>query len=469
MSAGEIDSMESALSLAASVKSGKTKAATVVKQALDRIDSKNGEYNAFTAVTGERAMVQARAIDHAVAAGRDPGVLAGVPFGVKNLYDVAGLTTLAGSRIAASAPAAATDAKLVRQLTAAGAVLVGATNMDEYAYGFSTQNSHYGATKNPHDTSRVAGGSSGGSAAAVAAGMVHIALGSDTNGSIRVPAALSGVFGLKPTYGRLSRGGTALFAASFDHMGGFARSTADLAAIYDAMQAPDESDPAQTTRPFEPVSSSLQQGIAGLRIGVATGYFESMGMPEVFEAVARVATALGAATRVELPEVPKARAAATIMTAAEGAELHLANLKTRLADFDPNTRHLFLAGAMVPAAWYVRAQRFRRRFCEGISRAFDTVDVILAPATPYPAFPIGQVMIRVGDADLPAAAHLGVFTQPFSFAGLPVIAAPVVHPGALPLGIQIVAAPWREDLAFRVAMVAEKLGAVAAHPLRHST
>ena len=463
------EAVPSVSSIAASVRSGYVSATEPVQAALDRIADKDGSVNAFTSVLSERAMAQARAIDGVIAAGRDPGVLAGVPFAVKNLYDVAGLTTLAGSRIAATAPAAGRDAMLIRQLSAAGAVLVGATNMDEYAYGFSTQNSHYGATRNPHAPDRVAGGSSGGSAAAVASGMVPIALGSDTNGSIRVPAALCGVFGLKPTYGRLSRDGTALFAASFDHMGCFARSTADLAAAYDAAQGPDPADPAAARREAEPVSPALNQGIEGLRIGIAAGHFESMGMPEVFEAVQRVANALGATRRIELPEVDGARAAATIMTAAEGAELHLPDLRTRLADFDTNTRHLFLAGAMVPAAWYARAQRFRRRFCAEVARLFQEVDVILAPATPYPAFPIGQFMVKIGSADYLASAHLGVFTQPFSFAGLPVIAAPVTPlQGALPLGVQIVAAPWREDHAFRVALAAEQLGAVALHPLRQT-
>jgi len=458
------------LSIAASVRSRGIAASEVVKEALARIAAQDRSINAFTAVLSDRAMLHARAIDNEVATGKDCGTLAGVPFAAKNLYDVEGLPTIAGSRIAASAPAASRDARLIRQLSAAGAVLVGTTNMDEYAYGFSTQNSHYGATRNPHAVDRVAGGSSGGSAAAVASGMVPLALGSDTNGSIRVPAALTGVFGLKPTYGRLSRDGTMLFAASLDHMGCFARSTADLAAAYDVLQGPDPADPVAAAREVEPVSPTLHMGIAGLRIGIASGYFENAGMPEVFDGVRRVASALGVTQRIELPDAAIARAAATIVTAAEGAELHLANLRERPLDFDPNTRHLFLAGAMIPAAWYVRAQRFRRQFCDEVARLFEKVDVILAPATPYPAFPIGQPLVRIGDTDYLSSAQLGVFTQPFSFAGLPVIAAPVTRePKSLPLGIQIVAAPWREDHAFRVAMVAEQWGAVKLHPLRQTT
>ena len=347
------------LDIAAGVHAGSLHAVDAAKGALSRIAA-GSAVNAFTATLDARALAEAGDVDAAIAAGRNAGPLAGVPYAVKNLYDAAGLTTLAGSRIDAETPPAQSDAALVQKLHAAGAVLAGATNMDEYAYGFSTQNTHYGPTRNPHDPTRIAGGSSGGSAAAVAAGMVPFALGSDTNGSIRVPAALCGVFGAKPTYGRLSRAGTKLFAASFDHMGCFARSTADLAAVYDALQGPDAADPACAARAVEPVTPVLQQGIASLRVAVAAGYFQTQGQPEVFEAVNAVAAALGVTRRIEIPEAGLARAAATIMTAAEGAELHMTKLRTRLADFDPNTRHLFLAGALVPAAWYARAQRFRR-------------------------------------------------------------------------------------------------------------
>jgi amidase/aspartyl-tRNA(Asn)/glutamyl-tRNA(Gln) amidotransferase subunit A len=464
-----MDPASSVLAIASAVRTGTITASSVVQAALSRIAARNGAINAFISMTPGRATERARAIDADVRSGKEPGVLAGVPFGVKNLYDVAGITTIAGSRISASAPAASRDAMLIRRLSAAGAVLVGTTNMDEYAFGFTTQNSHYGATRNPHDPQRISGGSSGGSAAAVAAGMVPAALGSDTNGSIRVPAALCGVYGLKPTYGRLSRDGTMLFAASFDHMGCFARSAADLAAIYDVLQGPDPANPASAARAVEPVTPALEQGTAGIRIGVAAGYFETAGMPEVFEAVARVAQALGATRRIDIAGAAKARAAATIITAAEGAELHLANLRTRPLDFDINTRHLFLAGAMQPAAWYVRAQRVRRQYCDELARLFGEVDVILAPATPYPAFPIGTQSMQVGGASVFASPHLGTYTQPLSFAGLPVIAAPVVQAGALPLGVQIVAAPWREDLAFRVARAGEAAGILAAHPLTNPT
>jgi AtzE family amidohydrolase len=457
--------MPGALAIAADVRAGRRSALESMHDALERIDARNGAINAFTAVTADRAMAAAKAIDAVRKRGGDPGPLAGVPFAVKNLFDVRGITTIAGSRIDAANAPAARDATLVARLERAGAILVGALNMDEYAFGFSTQNTHYGATRNPHDPTRIAGGSSGGSAAAVAAGLVPMSLGSDTNGSIRVPAALCGVFGMKPTYGRLSRSGTHLFAASFDHVGPFARSVADIAAVYDALQGSDATDPVCADRPVEPVTQQLREGLTGLRVAIAEGYFAAGGHPEVFAATEQAATALGVTRRVAMPEPGLARAAAMIITASEGAELHLADLKTRSADFDPMTRPLFLSGTLVPAAWYARAQRFRRWYCDELAVLFKDVDVILAPATPYPAFPVGQRMMEVDGHELPASGHLGVFTQPLSFAGLPVLAAPIAGVRPLPLGLQIIAAPWREDLVLRVAAAAEAAGVVAVAPL----
>jgi len=452
----------SARALAGAVRNGERSAVEVVGEALATISARNDAINAFTAVTEKRALADAAAVDMARQQGRDPGPLAGVPFAVKNLYDIAGLATIAGSRIDRDRAPTARDAALVRRLTGAGAVLVGALNMDEYAFGFSTENTHYGATRNPHDPARIAGGSSGGSAAAVAASLVPLALGSDTNGSIRVPAALCGVFGLRPTHGRLSRSGMRLFAASLDASGPFARNVEDLAIAYDALQGSDREDPAFAARTPEPTLAELPRGLDGIRLAVAGGYFESQGAPEVFAAVERFASALGVSQRVELPSPGVARAAAMIVTSVEGAELHLPALRTRAAEFDPKTRARFLAGALVPGAWYAHAQRFRRWYCRELAALFRTVDVILAPVTPYPAFPIGQAFIEIGGQKLQAAGHLGVYTQPLSFAGLPVVAAPVVGSGPLPLGVQIVAAPWREDLALRVAAAAEALGAAVS-------
>ncbi len=451
--------------IAQGVKSGALKAVDHTASVLAGIQARNPDCNAFIEVTQARALAEAGKVDEAVAAGRDPGPLAGVPFAVKNLCDVRGISTLAGSKINRELPPARADATLIQRLNAAGAVLVGTLNMDEYAYGFSTENTHYGATRNPHDLSRVAGGSSGGSASAVSAGLVPLALGSDTNGSIRVPASLCGNFGLKPTYGRLSRAGSFPFVASLDHLGPFCRSVADLATAYDVMQGPDPLDPVCRPGPVEPVATVLAEGIAGLRIARATGYFEHSAEPGVVALVSRAVEALGCTATVEIPEAARARAAAFVITAVEGSQLHLPNLRRRAEDFEPLIRDRLLANTMIPAAWYVQAQRFRRWYHRQVMALFQGVDVILAPATPRPAVKIGQETMTIRGVEMLARPNIGLMTQPISFIGLPVVTVPVGLFGDLPdlgrpmpVGMQVIAAPWNEKLCFRVAAELEKLG-----------
>ena len=275
----------SAQAIAAAVRSGRASAREIVQETLRRIEVRNSALGAFTDVTAARALAKADAIDAARARGASLGPLAGAPFAVKNLFDIEGLPTRAGSKINRDRAPAEADATLVARLESAGAVLVGALNMGEYAYDFTGQNAHYGPSRNPHDLEHMTGGSSGGSGAAVAGGLVPIALGSDTNGSIRVPASFCGIFALKPTYGRLSRSRTFPFVSSLDHLGPFARSVADLALAYDAMLGRDEADPAQADIPATPVTPTLEAGVAGLRIATLGGYFARFGEAYAFDAV----------------------------------------------------------------------------------------------------------------------------------------------------------------------------------------
>ncbi|MDP1869951.1 MAG: AtzE family amidohydrolase, partial [Bradyrhizobium sp.] len=393
--------------------------------------------------------------------GQNPGPLAGVPFAVKNLFDVQGLSTRAGSKINRDLKPSSRDATLVERMEAAGAVLVGALNMGEYAYDFTGENVHDGPSRNPHDVTRMTGGSSGGSGAAVGGRLVPLALGSDTNGSIRVPASFCGIFGLKPTYGRLSRARSFPFVASFDHLGPFARNVADLAMAYDAMQGPDADDAACSTRAVEPVSARLAQDISGLRVAIAGGYFQKNVFPEAVEAVARVAKALGTTRTVEVPEAALARAAAYVISTTEGASLHLDRLRRRPNDFDPAVRDRLLAGAMVPAPLVDRAQKFRRWYRAQMLEIFRSVDVIIAPATPCVAPKLGQATFMLDGVELPVRANIGIHTQPISFIGLPVVAVPIpLQP--MPIGVQIIAAPWREDIALRVAHALERMGVATA-------
>ncbi len=444
----------SAEAIASAVTRGEVSAAQVVERALGRIAQRDTALNAFTAVTAERARARA--------ATQPKGRLAGVPFAVKNLFDIAGLSTLAGSKINREHAPASADATLITRLEAAGAILVGALNMGEYAYDFTGENIHDGASRNPHDTALMTGGSSGGSGGAVAGGLVPIALGSDTNGSIRVPSSFCGIFGLKPTYGRLSRAGSFPFVSSLDHLGPFARNTTDLALAYDAMTGPDPRDPVWTDRVDTPVGPTLATGIAGLRIACADGYFRAGAGQEALTALDTVANALDATQRIELPEAARARAAAYVITTSEGAALHLQRLRTRPHDFDPDVRDRLIAGAMVPSTWVVQAQKFRRWYRDAVLRLFAQVDAIIAPATPCVAPPIGQKTFMLNGQEVPLRPNIGIYTQPISFIGLPVVAVPVPLREGMPIGVQIIAAPWREDVALRIAYDLEARGIVRA-------
>jgi aspartyl-tRNA(Asn)/glutamyl-tRNA(Gln) amidotransferase subunit A len=446
--------------IAAAVKGREVSALAVIDAALARIERLNPKLNAFTAVVADRARGKAKAID-AHSGGNMPGPLAGVPFAVKNLFDVKGLATLAGSKINRDNAPAVKDSPLIERLEAAGAVLVGALNMSEYAYDFTGENVHYGPARNPHDLARMTGGSSSGSVAAVAGGLVPLSLGSDTNGSIRVPASHCGIFGLKPTYGRLTRARSFPFVTSLDHVGSFARGVEDLALAYDAMQGRDPEDPVCADRDEEPVALLVRRGADGLRIAIAGGYFRKGAFPEAKEALAHVAAALNAKHEVEIPEAERARAAAYVITASEGAALHLERLRTRARDFDPAVRDRLIAGAMVPAALVVKAQKFRRWYRAQVLKLFDGVDAILAPASPCTAPKIGQQTFVIDGVEMPVRPNLGLYTQPISFIGLPVVAVPVpLKP--LPIGVQIIAAPWREDIALRIAYALESMGVASA-------
>jgi aspartyl-tRNA(Asn)/glutamyl-tRNA(Gln) amidotransferase subunit A len=454
-----------ALEVAASVKSGAMSARQSVEACAARIASRNPQLHAFTATCLDRALQQAAQIDARRARGEPLGSLAGAVFAAKNLFDIAGLPTLAGSKINASDPPAKADASLIQRLEQADAILIGALNMGEYAYDFTGENAHYGHSRNPHDPTRMSGGSSGGSATAVASGMTHFSLGSDTNGSIRAPASLCGLFGLKPTYGRLSRAGSFPFVSSLDHAGLFARSALDLAVAYDVAQGPDDKDPVQARRPVELTADALAQGVSGLRIAKAGGYFARGGDPACFAAVDQAAETLGAVRSVDIPDAHRARAAAYVITMAEGGSLHLNRLRQRYEDFDPDVRDRLIAGAMTPSPLVVRAQKFRRLFRDRVAALFQEVDAIIAPATPCRAPLIGQKTIKIGGVESAVRANLGVFTQPISFIGLPVVCAPTWTAGeSLPIGVQIIAPAWREDVALRVAHALER-GGLARAPI----
>lgn len=442
------------------IASGERSAREVCEAAIARIESTDARVNAFTGRTFERARAEAHRVDALRAAGQPLPALAGLPYAVKNLFDIEGVTTLAGSKINRDLPPAREDAVLVQRLREAGAVLLGALNMDEYAYGFTTENSHDGPCHNPHDLTRIAGGSSGGSGAAVAAGQVPLALGSDTNGSIRVPASLCGVWGLKPTFGRLSRRGSFPFVHSIDHLGPLADSVETLTLAYDALQGPDPLDPGCHALRVQPVMPRLGSGVDGLRIGVLGGYFHDQAGPAAREVAALAARTLGARAEVTWPDAALGRSAAFLITASEGGSLHRDDLRTRPQDFEPLSVDRFISGLLQPVDWVLRAQRYRRIYRDRVNALFADWDLLVAPATPVPAPEIGTEWIEINGARHPARPSMGLLTQPVSFAGCPVVAAPMwpEGTGGLPIGVQLIAAPWREDLCLRAARVLQQAG-----------
>jgi 1-carboxybiuret hydrolase len=446
------------------IRSGERSAVSVLTETQALIGSRDPGLNCFTATTFARAQREARAIDELKARGRPLPPLAGVPYAVKNLFDIEGMVTLAGAKVNESNAAAAADATVVARMRNAGAILLGALNMEELAYGFVTENPHYGTTRNPHDRSRGAGGSSGGSAAAVSAGMVPLSLGSDTSGSIRVPASFCGVFGLKPTYGRLPRTGTYPFVHSFDHVGPFATNVADLALAYDVMQGPDPDDPACAQRELEPAGAEAALP-HGIRVGILEGWFLEWADPLAQRSVQLAASALNATQRVQLKSAEAARAAAFVITGAEAGALHRPRLMTRYDEFGPASRARMVAGSLIPSSWVVQAQRVREQAYREAMDLFERFDLLIAAAAPVVAPHVGQEMLAINDRSIPTKAGLGVLTQPISCIGLPVCAVPV-WPGLggpeggcdLPIGVQLIGAPWREDICLAAARRLEQAG-----------
>ncbi|MXV43703.1 AtzE family amidohydrolase [Saccharibacter sp. 17.LH.SD] len=431
----------STASIAQAVRSQQISSYALIHSLLEHIPSHDTSLNCVTRLLHTRALAQARTIDETIKNGRDPGPLAGVPFGIKELFDVKGEITRAGSRILANDPPASHDAALVERLIQAGAIPIALTNMDEFAYGFATDNAHYGITRNPHDPARLAGGSSGGSAAGIAAHFFSLSIGSDTNGSIRVPASLCGVWGLRATQGTLPTQGSVPFVHSLDTVGPFADSAIGLRLCFEAL--------AQTTLSLPSPTK--------LRVARAGGWFARNVSPPMEKALSELAHTLHADQTVTLPHIDRARAAAFIISASEGAGLHIKTLRSRPHDYDPAVRDRLLAGALLPSTVIYQAHCLRRWFREQMHHVFKTTDVIIAPAVVGPAPRLDQPLIMVDGQTVSARANLGLYTQPLTLAGFPVLSLPMKTDG-LPLGAQLIAPPGREDRLFSLAEMLEENG-----------
>jgi aspartyl-tRNA(Asn)/glutamyl-tRNA(Gln) amidotransferase subunit A len=453
---------------------------------LDRIEQLNPSLNAFLRTTPELALQQAQAADARIQTG-DAGPLTGIPVAIKDVLCVSGVETTAGSQILRGYRPPY-DATCVARLKAAGAVIVGMTNCDEFAMGSSTENSSYGPALNPWDRGRVPGGSSGGSAAAVSAGLATFALGTDTGGSIRQPAALCGVVGMKPTYGAVSRYGLIAFASSLDQVGPFARSVTDAALVLEAIAGHDPRDSTSVPRELD-LRRELEAGVQGLRLGVPREYFEVEGIePGVAAGVRRALDVLEEAgaqlVDVSLPHTEHGLAAYYIIAPAEcssnlarfdgvkyglseqGDTLMETYLDTRRAGFGPEVRRRIMLGTYALSsgyydAYYLKAQKVRTLIKQDFDDAFSKCDAIVSATSPVVAFALGS------RTENPLAMYLcDVLTLGGNLAGLPGLNVPCGAADGLPVGLQVLAPQFREDLALRVARAYEMASGVVTEVAR---
>jgi len=454
--------------LADRVKKGEIRAAHVVEESLARIEAENPRLGAVLHVAAESARSAARAVDAAIGRGDDPGPLAGVPILLKDNISTIGMPTTAGSRIL-DGYLPLYDATVVEKLRGAGAILIGKTNLDEFAMGSSTENSAFGITRNPWDMTRVPGGSSGGSAAAVASAMTPVALGSDTGGSVRQPASFCGVYGLLPTYGRVSRYGLIAFASSLDQIGPLARDLGGIRAVFDAIAGHDPRD--ATSSP----DSGMARRDGALRVGIAEGLLSRSGVEtgvaaRLNETAARLERGGARLVPVTLPDPDKAVATYYLIATAEassnlarydgvryglrvpGETVESMMRRTRSAGFGREVKRRILLGTFVLSsgyydAYYVRAQKSRALLRRAFLQLFETVDVVLLPTSPTAAFAVGD---RTED---PLAMYLAdVFTVYANLAGLPALSVPAGRDAAgLPVGAQLMAPPFGEELLFAAA------------------
>jgi len=440
----------------------------LTKAALERIDRLNPALNAFLTLLPERALRRAAQADGELAAGKDRGPLQGIPIALKDLFDMRGVYTTAGSLIYKNY-IPDRDSAVVEKLEADGAVILGKLNLHELAYGITSANPHYGAVHNPWDLERIPGGSSGGSGAAVAAEMVFAAMGSDTGGSIRVPAALCGTVGLKPTYGRVSRFGTIPLAFSLDHMGPLARDVRDTAIVLNTIAGFDPRDSGSARHPVMDYVPEEGCSIRGLRIGFPEMFFFEQLDPDVDSAVrggiARAASLGAEVVPIRLPDMAAVNAVGLVIQLAEATAVMERYLEQREL-FGADVLDLLDQGRLLPAVDYINAQRLRRRMQNEFHRVWQSVDCLITPATPIPAPRIGETMIRVAGSEENVRAAVTRFMRSWNVLGLSAISIPCgLSATGLPIGLQIVGPPFEESLVLRVAAALEDAGvAIPAYP-----
>jgi aspartyl-tRNA(Asn)/glutamyl-tRNA(Gln) amidotransferase subunit A len=432
----------------------------LTRSALERIERLNPQLNAFITILGEQAMAAAKAAEQDVMAGKLRGPLHGIPIALKDLCATKGVRTTAGSKILGrSIPTE--DAAVATRLAEAGTILLGKLHMNEFAYGPDGDNAHYGPVHNPWNTDCITGGSSSGSGAAVAASLCLGALGTDTGGSIRIPAALCGIVGLKPTYGRVSRHGLTPLSWSLDHAGPMTKTVEDAALLLRAMAGHDARDPSTVRRPVPDYTASLTGDVRGLRIGLPRAYFYDVLDPEVERAIRQavdVMKGLGAVvTEVSWPALRYTTLAALIIVLVEAAAFHEPWLRTQAKAYQPEIALRLKWGLLLPVSAYVKAQRLRSLLCRDVERLWADVDVLMVPATMMPAHRIGETLARFPTREMSTREALLRLMRPFNLTGLPAMSIPCgFTAGGLPIGLQIAGKPFDEATVLRLAHAYEQ-------------
>ena len=435
----------------------------VVRAHVDRIAALDPGLRSYITVCDETALAAARAAETTLMAGQPLVPLHGVPYALKDLYDTAGVRTTGGSRVLGDR-VPARDATVAARLAGAGGILLGKLNMVEFAYGPEGLNPHYGHARNPWDRGvhRMAGGSSSGSGVAVASGLAPGALGSDTGGSIRIPASLCGITGLKPTYGRVSRAGVLPLAWSMDHVGPMTRTAADCALMLGAMAGYDPADASSSVLPVPDYRAALPGDIKGLRVGLLRGFFLDGAAPAVRAAVESAAATLARAgavvDEVSLEQMKVVAAASTAIVGAEALAYHAELLRTRAAEYDPDVARRLRLSAFISGAHYVRGQQVRGLVRADVDAALARRDVLLAPSTPIVAPGIEERQAALGDGPADVRSALIRFTRPFNLSGHPACALPCgFTDGGLPIGMQLVGRPFDEATVLRAADAFQRL------------
>ena len=439
--------------IATAVNAGERDVGDVLEQANARIDALNGRFNAVVTRTLQRAREDAATVAHVLAEGERPRPLSGVPLLHKDIIATRGIPTSAGSELLRGY-VPGFDATVVGRLANAGTILLGKANTHEFATGTTGTVSCFGPTKNPWNDEHIAGGSSSGSAAALAAGMVAAATGTDTGGSIRIPSACCGVVGLKPTYGRVSRTGVFPFAWSLDHVGPMARRVTDVATLLTAMAGRDPFDPVSADEATPDYSAGLQDGVAGLRFAVPDSWFLELATEQVAAAVRQAGDLLETlgAQRVEVelpPELERVGPAAIAIFLAEGGSVHAVTLASNADLYDDETRAFLALAAHVSGRTYLQAQRVRAALAEGFARVFQGTDLLLTPTLPVTAPRLDARQVDLPQGRVDARAALTLFTRPFNLTGLPVLSLPCGFFEEMPIGMQIVGRPFEEATVLR--------------------